>query len=60
MFMGPDDLGVDRHMIGDQRIATDTFLQAKIFRGMVGIKRVNLRFDSLSIATRVGLIADIE
>lgn len=46
MFMGANDLRVDRHMVGDQRIGTDTFVEAKILWRIPGIDRIYLGFDT--------------
>lgn len=32
MLMGSNNLGVDRHVVGDQGISAHAFLQSKIFR----------------------------
>ncbi|QIN67797.1 hypothetical protein SBC1_78440 (plasmid) [Caballeronia sp. SBC1] len=47
-------------MIGDDGAGADTFVQAEVFRRMPCVEGVDLRFDALTVAARMDLVADIE
>ena len=50
VLMRADDLGVDGYMIRHQSIRGHALLQAKIFRGISRVDRIDLRFHALTIA----------
>ena len=58
--MRADDLGVERHVIRHQRVAADSFVQAKVLGGMPRVDGVDLRFYALAVAAGVNGILDIE
>ena len=58
MFVGADDLGIDRDMIGHQGVGHDAFFEAEILRRMAGIDRGDARFELLAVTT--GMQAAIE
>ncbi len=59
MLVGTNDLGIERHMIGHQRVGHDPLAQAKVFGGVPGVDRVNPRFEFLTIAAGMHSVIDI-
>jgi hypothetical protein len=54
-----DDLGVDRHVIENQRVRAHALLQTEVFAGVSGVDRLDLRLNALTVAAGVASIADI-
>jgi hypothetical protein len=54
-----DDLGVDRHVIENQRVRAHALLQTEVFVGVSGVDRRDLRLNALTVAAGVASVADI-
>ena len=51
MLVGANHGGIDRDMVGHQRVGDHPFVQPEVFRRMAGIDRVEARFEFLAVAT---------
>ena len=60
VLLRAEDLGVDRHVISHQGVATDPFLQPKIVGGMPRVDGMDLRFQALAVAAGVDGMLDVE
>ena len=50
VLVGTDDLGVDRDVVCDNRVAGDAFLQSEIFWRIARPNRMDLSLELLSVA----------
>ncbi len=60
MFVGADDLGVDRHVVGNQGAGAHPLVQAEVLGRITGIESVDLGLEALAVAAGMQLIADVE
>jgi hypothetical protein len=59
VLVGANNAGVDRNMIGDQRIGDDPFLETEIFGGVAGVESRQAALKLLAIAARMDDFAEI-
>ncbi len=59
VLVRPNDLRIDRDVVRDQRVGAHALFQAKIFRRVPRIDRLNLRFHALTVAAGMHAVPDI-